>query len=234
MAAERANAATDQDDDQVSDATLVHRMMEGSQAALGSLYDRHSSLVFSSAMQTSRDRWIAEEVVQETFLTLWNRAESFDPARGALPTWLMAVARNRAIDRLRAAGRYDRAASFSSFVQPGVDRPIDEWLAASGDLIGIGAAEPVPEVALRDKETRSLIEDALATLHPTEHQVIALAYRGGLSQSEIATTLGWPIGTVKTRTRRGLRHLRERLAGSVTGKAAPGTGAERMNASPCH
>ncbi len=96
------------------DAELVDRIRHGSEAALGQIYDRYAKAVFASAMQTSRDRWIAEEVVQETFLVLWERADRFDAARGALQAWLMAIARHRAIDRLRAAGRHDRAASFTT------------------------------------------------------------------------------------------------------------------------
>jgi RNA polymerase sigma-70 factor (ECF subfamily) len=203
------------------DADLIQQLRAGSETALGDLFDRHAQGVFASAMQTSRDRWIAEEVVQETFLALWERAEQFDPARGTLPVWLMAIARHRAIDRLRAAGRHDRAASFSAFTRLGEDGRIDEWLAASGDLVAIGAAHPLPEVAFADKETRTAIDAALADLEPTERRVIVLAYDSGLSQSEIATSLGWPIGTVKTRTRRALRHLRQQLAPTSVGRPTP-------------
>ena len=162
---------------------------------------------YAAAMRASGDRWVAAEVVQETFLALWNRAELFDPSRGTLPAWLTAIARNRAIDRLRAAGRHDRAASFSSFVRTDADdHSVVEWLTATGELVGVAGAEPAPEIALSNKETRASIEDALMSLDPAERRVIVLAYDGGLTQSEIAATLGWPIGTVKTRTRRALRH----------------------------
>jgi len=194
------------------DAQLVRRMVVGSQDALAALYDRHGSAVFAAAMRASSDRWIAAEVVQETFLALWNRAEQFDPSRGTLPAWLATIARNRAIDRLRAAGRNERAASFSSFARTIADEhSVAEWLAASGDLIGTAGPEPSPDIALSDKETRASIQEALRSLDPVERRVIVLAYDGGLSQSEIAASLGWPIGTVKTRTRRALRHLRDRL-----------------------
>ena len=98
-----------------SDSSLMRQLIEGSEDALAGLYDRHAQAVFAAALRVSRDRGIAAEVVQETFLTMWNRAELFDPSRGALPAWLLAIARNRAIDRLRAAGRHERAATFSSF-----------------------------------------------------------------------------------------------------------------------
>ena len=196
-----------------SDARLVHDLMEGSQDALAHLYDRHSDLVFAVAMRATRDREIAAEVVQDTFMVLWNRAELYDASRGALATWLSTIARNRATDRLRSAGRHDRASTFSSFARGAeVDEPtVAEWLTSSGALIGAARPEPAPEVALSTAETRASIERALATLGPAERMVIDLAYDAGLSQSEIAERLGWPIGTVKTRTRRGLRHLRDEL-----------------------
>lgn len=198
--------------DAASDASLVRDMIKGSQHAVASLYDRHGGAVFAAALRVSGDRALAAEVVQETFLTMWDRAELFDPSRGSLAAWLTTIARHRAIDRLRAAARHERADSFSSFARADGDgHALVEWLTASGALIGAAGPEAVPEVALVDKETRSSIEAALASLDPMERRVIVLAYDGGLSQSEIATSLGWPIGTVKTRTRRALRHLRDRL-----------------------
>ena len=196
----------------ISDEGLVREMIGGSEAALGNLYDRHVNVVFAAALRTSKDRGIAAEVVQETFLALWNQAERFDAGRGSLVSWLVTIARNRAIDRLRAAGRHDRAAAFSSFGHAGEDDlSTAEWLTSSGELIGSAGPEPTPEVALTSREDRSSIEAAVAALDPTERAVIVLAYGSGLSQSEIAARLGWPIGTVKTRTRRALRRLRDRL-----------------------
>jgi RNA polymerase sigma-70 factor, ECF subfamily len=206
-----------------SDASLLLDVIEGSEEALARLYDRHGSAVYAAAMRASRDRWVSAEVVQEAFLALWNRAEHFDPSRGTLPAWLTTIARNRAIDRLRAAGRHDRATSFSSFAPADADdHSVVDWLTASGELIGAAGAEPVPEIALSNKETRASIEAALAALDPVERRVIVLAYDGGLSQSEIAAALGWPIGTVKTRTRRALRRLRDRLEGRDAARPAHG------------
>ena len=211
------DALPDPNRDPQSDSSLMRQLIEGSQDALAGLYDRHAQAVFAAALRVSRDREIAAEVVQETFLTMWNRAELFDPSRGALPTWLLAIARNRAIDRLRAAGRHERAATFSSFGRGEADdQSTVEWLTSTGDLIGAAGPEPGPEMALADKETRESIQDALSSLSPLERRVIELAYDAGLSQSEIAARLGWPMGTVKTRTRRAFRHLRERLEGLQT------------------
>ena len=203
-------------------------LVEGSEDALARLYDRHGRAVFAEATRTSRDRWVAAEVVQETFLALWNRAELFDPSRGSLRAWLMTIAHNRAVDHLRRASRHDRAAAFSSFAGSGdIDAPTTEWLAAAGEPVAAAGPEPGPEMALSSKETRASIQDAIGSLDPVERRVIALAYEGGLSQSEIAASLGWPIGTVKTRTRRALRHLRERLERPSDGVPGHGTRVER-------
>lgn len=216
-----AERPTHDGDAATTDAALVTQMLAGSERALERLYDRHSKAVYASAMQTSRDEWLATEVVQETFLALWDHADRFDPSRGELRSWLMTIARNRSIDRLRAAGRHDRAASFSAFVRPADEgHPIDEWLAGTGDLIAVGSAEPLPEVAVTDRETRASIDAAIAGLDPVERSVIVLAYDQGLTQSEIATSLGWPIGTVKTRTRRALRHLRDEMTPLVAPAAS--------------
>jgi RNA polymerase sigma-70 factor (ECF subfamily) len=199
-------------DDLVPEACLVQKLIDGSEEAFTRLYDRHAAAVFAEATRASGDRWIAAEVVQETFLALWNRAELFDPSRGELRAWLVTIAHNRAVDHLRRANRHGRAAAFSSFgVNGDIDASTIDWLAASGEPVAAAGPEPGPETWLSREETRASIADAVASLAPFERSVILLAYDGGLSQSEIAVRLGWPIGTVKTRTRSALRHLRERL-----------------------
>src|SRR5215210_693628 len=222
--------ATDTGDDDVAaqsrataarDRRLLTDLRGGSQAAFGALYDHYAGAVFAMAMRSTRDKWVAAEVTQETFLALWNRAELYDPERGSLQAWLVTIARNRAIDHIRSAGRHDRAATFSSFaVADSEDQSMAEWLTASGDLIATAAAEPDPADALTSKERQSAVRGALRSLTAMERRVIALAYDGGLSQSEIADELGWPLGTVKTRTRRALHRLREELARSP---AIPGS-----------
>jgi RNA polymerase sigma-70 factor, ECF subfamily len=194
------------------DWTLVQAVRAGSHDAVAALYDRHGSAVFAAAIRAGQDHSAAAEVVQETFLALWNRAEQFDPTRGSLRAWLLTIARNRAVDHFRAAARHDRAAAFSSFTGAEVDdEPVAEWLTRSGNLIGAAGPESTPEAALDDKETRTGMTAAIASLSPVEQSVILLAYEGGLTQAEIAARLGWPIGTVKTRTRRALRNLRSHL-----------------------
>jgi RNA polymerase sigma-70 factor (ECF subfamily) len=206
-----ADPTSDVASGRATDASLVREVVGGSQEALAALYDRHANAVYAAAMRVSRDSWIAAEAAQETFLALWNRAELYDSTRGSLTAWLQRIARNRTVDHLRAAGRHHKAASFSMFATGTDDDPVDEWLTGFGELVAMSEPEPGPEVALSTKEARASIEDALATLAPHERSVIQLAYADGLSQSEIAERLGWPIGTVKTRTRRALRRLRDRI-----------------------
>jgi RNA polymerase sigma-70 factor (ECF subfamily) len=218
------------DADPSSDAGLVRQVLAGSQDAFASLYDRHSDAVFAAAVRTSRDRGIAAELVQETFLALWNRAELYDPARGALSSWLLTIARNRAVDHLRVAMRRDRATSFSALGRDGVtDDSLVEWLTGAGDLVGSAGPEVLPDEALTRKETRAAIDRAISSLAPSERSVILLAYDGGLTQAEIADRLGWPLGTVKTRTRRALSRMREILE-KADGGGSDGTGAGRAGA----
>lgn len=198
------------------DAALVREVAAGSEAALGELYDRYVDAIHAAASRLTSDRQVAEEVVQETFLTLWNRAEMFDPAVGSLAAWLHTIARNRTVDRLRAAGRRPNLIPLSSAA--GEDEPDGaalDRLMASGNVVGGAAASPGPDGELAASELRQVIADALATLPEAERTAIVLAYREELTQTEIAERLGWPLGTVKTRTRRALLRLRGALAGEM-------------------
>src|SRR5262245_56284765 len=195
-------AAAGFDADPLSDASLVRQILGGSQDALATLYDRHVGGVHATALRISGDDSLAAEVVQDTFLSLWNRAERYDPARGSLTTWLQTIARNRTIDRLRAAGRRPTT-TFASLEAGALDPDaMGDWLTASAELVAAGAREPTPEVAAAAAEQRRDIQAALTSLRPADRDVILLAYQAGLSQSEIAAHLNWPLGTVKTRTRR--------------------------------
>lgn len=194
------------------DDELVRQVIEGSEAALASLYDRHATTIFRLALRVNGDRTTAEEVVQETFLTLWDRAELFDETRGSFATWLATIARHRAVDRWRMAARRLNALPFSALTgdSPDDSPPID-LLVASGDAVAAGAPPPAPDAVVAAGESVVEIASALAVLAPEERQAILLAYRDGLSQSEIAAHLGWPLGTVKTRSRRALRRLRDAI-----------------------
>jgi RNA polymerase sigma-70 factor (ECF subfamily) len=192
---------------------LVHELVRGSEAALSTLYDRYGDAIFASAYRLTADRGIAEEVVQETFLTLWNRAELFDPTAGSLAAWLHAIGRNRAVDRLRAAGRRPRLVALSSASPDESETQGLERAVASGTVVA-GAVQPQgPEEAAAAAGLREAIRTAITAMPDQERTVILLAYQEELSQTEIANRLDWPLGTVKTRTRRALLRLREALGG---------------------
>jgi len=139
------------------EAALVAAVAAGSEDALASLYDRHASSIFATAYRLTGDRMVAEDVVQEAFLTLWNRAEHFDPGVGTLAAWLGTIGRNRAVDRLRAAGRRPQLVSLSPF--GGQDEPDSsalERLAAARGTVGGGTAGDADDPAdlLLASETR--------------------------------------------------------------------------------
>lgn len=197
------------------EVALVTAVAAGSEAALASLYDRHVNSIFATAYRLTGDRSIAEDVVQEVFLTLWNRAERFDAAVGSLAAWLGTIARNRAVDRLRAASRRPQLVSLSPIgAEDEPDSSALERLANARGTVGgvadIDAGDPAD--LLSTAETQAAIGAALAVMAEPEREVILMAYRDDLTQSEIAARLGWPLGTVKTRTRRALLRLRVALA----------------------
>jgi RNA polymerase sigma-70 factor (ECF subfamily) len=194
-----------------SDAGLVAQVAAGDEQAFAEIYDRSADAVFRVVMRLLGDRHAAEEIVQETYLVLWNKAERFDPALGSLLGWLAAIARNRAADRLRAAGRRPVV---------GLGARLDDEDTADAFDLDVARGQPVaaavfdqdPAEAAARQWTRGVVRDALARSPADERLALELAYYGGLSQSEIAERLGWPLGTVKTRTRRALTRLRGELA----------------------
>jgi RNA polymerase sigma-70 factor, ECF subfamily len=206
-----------------ADAALVRAVASGSHDALAALYDRHADAVFASASRLTSDRGMAEDVVQETFLALWDRAETFDPSVGSLAAWLHTIARNRTVDRLRAAGRRPNLVSLSAAASSGpayggsdeVDADALERVLASGALVAGAVPPPSPERELALRELRAALQSALLDMPEPERVVIVMAYAEDLSQSEIAERLGWPLGTVKTRTRRALRRMRDVLGSGV-------------------
>lgn len=214
------------------DVALMRAVVAGSQDALASLYDRHADAIFAAACRLTSDRQLAEEVVQETFLALWNRAELFDPATGSLAAWLHAIARNRTVDRLRAAGRRPNPVPLSATAAPDEhDAAALDRLVAAGTVVGGMSADPGPEATIVRVELRASIRAALDTMPEQERLVILLAYQEELSQAEIAERLRWPLGTVKTRTRRALHRLREALGeelgpetGPLEAQSPPGEG----------
>jgi RNA polymerase sigma-70 factor (ECF subfamily) len=188
------------------DRALVGRIASGDEVAFELAYDRHGGLLFGSLVRFLGDREAAAEVVQDAFVTLWRRASSFDPNAGSLPGWLLAIARHRAIDRLRGEGRRPTLA------------PV-EFLDDARD----SDRERDPAGVADRRWAVSVVRTMVSELPVRERHVVALAYADGLSQSAIAERLGVPIGTVKSRTRRALARLRTSLVevpGLVDAEAA--------------
>jgi RNA polymerase sigma-70 factor (ECF subfamily) len=173
-----------------SDHDLLQRIRRGDEGALAALYDRHAHFVAAIALRVLGDRELAEEVVQDTFLRSWNYIDSYDPSRGRVVSWLLGIARNRAIDILRSRSHQARRRERNSL----------------SDTIPSDGAEFPDVLALREVMTR-----ALSILPTDQRKIIELAYYGGLSQAEIARQLGLPLGTVKSRTRSGMEKLRVEL-----------------------
>lgn len=197
-----------------SDAELMRRVVQGDEDAFGALYDRYAEVVFGAAIRYLGDRQLAEDVVQDAYLALWNRADHFDPAAGSLLGWLSTIARNRAFDRLRAAGRRPTTVSMSATAQDGEsDLEALERAVAVGQPVASAPADGDPETAMLRAWSGAIVRATLSDMPELERRAIELAYYEGLTQSEIAAQLGWPLGTVKTRTRRGLERLRAALDG---------------------
>jgi RNA polymerase sigma-70 factor, ECF subfamily len=175
---------------------LALRLQRRDPQALAELYDRYGRLAFALILRVVRDAAIAEDLVQETFLRVWNRAKGFDAERGALGPWLLAVARNRAIDYLRATGGRERNT---------VDLEQTDHPALYTDM----------ERDLLTSDSARRVTAAMAKLPSHHREVIELAYFEGLSQSEMAERMGQPIGTVKTWVRAALKRLRDDLGAAV-------------------
>jgi len=176
-----------------SDPELAERLKRREPQAMADLYDRYGRQAYALIFRIVRDQEMAEDLVQETFIRVWSRVQAFDSARGALGAWLMAVARNRAIDYIRSVdGRMAR----SSYELVEMENP-----ALFSSLEN--------QTVLADQVKR--IREAIGKLDTSHRTVIEMAYFEGLSQSEIAEKLGQPLGTIKTWVRTALKNLRDRL-----------------------
>lgn len=177
---------------QSDDLAVVRRLASGDAEALGALYDRFAPMLLAVARRILGAGGEAEEVLQETFLQAWNQAERYDPARSSVSTWLVLIARSRALDRFRSRDARGRAADAAAF------QPAPE---TSG-----GAEESVLH-----QERRKRVREVLQSLPAEQREVLELAFFEGLSQTEIATRTGAPLGTVKTRALLGMKKVRHAL-----------------------
>lgn len=175
------------------DVKLLKAIAARDEAALAQLYDRYRVILFGLLMRILSNREEAEDVLQEVFLQVWRKAEDFDENRGRPFTWLVTLARSRGIDRLRTLAARDRV------VEAGAKEVVEAISDAATDAF--------------KSEQRGLVNKALAQLPDEQKRPLMLAYFDGLTQSEIATRLDAPLGTVKTRMRTGMMNLREQLAG---------------------
>ena len=178
----------DVEDGTLADIAVVERIAAGDQGAMRELYERHGRPVFAIAFRLLGDRETSEECVQDAFLRVWESASRYDARRARPSTWLYTIVRNLAIDAARRRSR-------RPLLDPGV--------------AGVEREEPSDLLARAEEAVR--IADAMAGLPMEQFAVIKLAHFDELSQSEIATKLGLPLGTVKSRTRLGLDRLRTEL-----------------------
>jgi RNA polymerase sigma-70 factor (ECF subfamily) len=186
------------------DDTLMQQIARGDTQAFEELYDRYVRGCFGLAMKIVREPTMAEEVVQDVFMKLWSRPGIFSSERGKFSGWLLTLVHNRSVDKLRrlkvgAAGP----------VLP-LDGTLDTGLNLA-DVLADPAATPYDQ-AWTEEQGR-IVREAIQSLPHQQREAIVLAYFGGLTQKEIAERLEEPLGTVKTRTRAALQHLRRALAG---------------------
>lgn len=177
----------DAEPERVNDGRLIQAMARGDVSALGILYDRYARLVFGLATRVTGSPADAEEVLQDVFVQAWSQAGLYAPARGTPRTWLLTIARSRAIDRRRRRRR-------------------DEGTGASGEEV-LDSGEN-PEADLQERGRREAVRKALTLLPAEQRTAIELAYFGGLTHVEIAMRTGDPLGTVKGRLRLGMEKLR--------------------------
>jgi RNA polymerase sigma-70 factor (ECF subfamily) len=170
----------------------LRRCAAGDRAALRSIYDAEAPRMLGVALRLLRRRALAEEAVHDTFLQVWQRAASFDPARGEAGAWLYAVLRNRALNILRGESRTDLVEDF--------------------EPMGLVSEDEDAETLVLRLSDTSALKRCLERLEPVRRQAILLAYVQGLSHGELAGRLGVPLGTMKSWIRRSLLSLRECLA----------------------
>ena len=167
---------------------LITQVAQGNENAFLAIYDRYASRVHGLTLHILGDDMLAEEATQDTFLKLWSRARDYLAERGPFLPWLLTIARRVALDRLRLEARRPLLSTSND--------PEDAW-------------QVIPELeSLTDESRWRSLYFAVQALHPDQRKAVELAYYQGMSQSEIAEVLGWPLGTVKTRLRSALTELR--------------------------
>ena len=181
-----------------TDVELITRVQLGEPTALETLYDRYAPWMLGLAVRFVGQREAAEDILQESFFQVWQRAESFDPARGAFPAWLITIVRSRSIDHLR------RRSTRPLPDEADEDATDDRWANLPDSNFDV-------LTVVSQREQRLWIRQALARLPDDQRQVVELSFFGGLTRREIAARLRLPEGTIHTRARLGLQKLRTLL-----------------------
>jgi RNA polymerase sigma-70 factor (ECF subfamily) len=183
----------------LTDAALMRRVAERQPEALAELYDRFSPTLMALTSRILGGHADAEEVLQEVFLNVWNQPGRYDPSRSSVSTWLVLVARSRALDRLRSR------------------KVVERVHQAAGQAAAVSAPHTSPVAAehVFIQERHERVRREMEALPAEQRQVLEMAYFQGLSQSEIAARTGLPLGTVKTRTLLAMRKLREGLRAEI-------------------
>lgn len=177
----------------LDDDELMRLVCENDSAAFAILYKRHVRAAFALALHVCGGQALAEDIVQEAFLSLWRSGPRYDSSRGTVRTWVLGIVHHRALDALRREVGYDR-----------------RWVGIEGIEERLEAAERTErEVSRRDaaREVRAILQ----RLPPEQSRVIELAYYGGFTNTEIAAMLDAPVGTIKGRMRLGLKKMRSQL-----------------------
>ncbi len=179
----------------VAEIALLRRVAQGDRVGFEELYDRFSGVLFSTAYRVLNNQEAAEDVLQDVFVQIWEKAPLYDPARGKPMTWAVTLTRNKAIDRLRSTQRRSR-------LQDDVQRE-SETFEQFDDRSSFDA--------LASGETSKMVREAIQKLSKDQREAIELAFFSSLTQTEISERLKEPLGTIKARIRRGMLRLRDLL-----------------------
>jgi len=178
-----------------AEVALLRSVAQGDRAGFGELYDRLSSVLFSTAFRILNDREAAEDVLQDVFVQIWEKAPLYNPSLGKPVTWAITLTRNKAIDRLRATDRRSR---------------LKEAMQSESKVLEQFDGRSSFD-AVASEEAAKMVRASIQMLSEDQRQVIELAFYSSLSQTEIAERLNVPLGTIKARIRRGMLKLKELL-----------------------
>ncbi|MFZ4484224.1 MAG: sigma-70 family RNA polymerase sigma factor [Chthoniobacterales bacterium] len=184
-----------EEDDRAVELELMARIVGRERAAFEELYTRYANILYATALKFLKTESDAQDVVQDVFIQIWDKAKLYDSTKGKPLTWALTLTRNRSIDRIRAIQRRSRLR--------------DEFEHESAVDESTSVREALSEVDASEKA--KILRQAVSQLSPQQRAVIELAFFRGLTQNEIADQLGEPLGTVKARARRGLMKLKELL-----------------------